>query len=227
MKSSMTRLCLVLAGLTLAMVRTEAATVTANVTIDLNVAITGNSWTGVGHPLDQMVQVSSGDTVTINIDFLGNQALLWSSNGYFSPWLLLGNFPNGSFTQSQDGTFSWSNLSVSLLGLTQGTQFPAGQLTDGSSGSIHLGPTARLGNDYVMRTFSGASLSFLATWSDGDPFREYGTIGFSPRQSLFDGTVGITQATPQLPVPDAGSLLAPLALVLVGMIALQRRSGRR
>ncbi len=199
--------------------KAQASLITANATIDLNSAITGSSWTGVAHPLDSTVSVSSGDTVTINIDFLPGQVLTWNSNGYFSPWLMLDGFPGPITNPSQSGLFSWSGLSVSLLGLTQGTQFPPAQLVGGSSGAIHLGPTFTLGNDSVVRTFTGVTLTFLATWSDGDPFRDFSTIGYYT--PIFGGTVSFEQVQ-AVPEPSTFALLG-LGLCGFGGYRFRRR----
>mgnify|MGYP003575081803 CR=1 FL=1 len=194
----------------------NSAVVTADAVIDLTTAITGSSWTGVAHSLVSPVRVNNGDTVNINIDFQGNQALNWSGSGYFEPWLMLTGFP-GSVTAGQEGSFSWSNLSVNFTGLTQGTQFASGMLGTGSSGSIHLGPTSILYGGNILRTFSGVSLSFTASFLDNDPFRDYSTIGYYT--PLFGGSVSITQGT-EVPEP---STLGLLGLGLFGFAALRRR----
>jgi len=199
----------------------DAANVTADVTIDLGTAITGTSWTGFGHALGAPVQVSSGDTVTINIGFAPGQGLAWAGDGTFNPWLMLGDFP-GAYEGSQSGSFSWSNLSVSFLNLTTGTQFGAAQLTSGSSSSIHLGPTNNLTGGNIAREFSGVTLSFLATWTDGDPFREYGTFGYSGSR-VFGGTVNEISVG-AVPLP-AGGLLLLTSLAGIGLA--RRRRGRQ
>jgi hypothetical protein len=158
--------------------------------------------------------------VTINISFAPGEALTWNSNGFFNPWLLLTGYPGTITNPGQDGSFSWSNLSVTLGGLSQGTQFPASQLVGGSSCCAHLGPTGVLGNDGVVRTFSSVSLSFLATFTDGDPFRTYSTIGyFTP---IFGGTVNVSQVAP-VPEPSTWAMMM-LGFAGVGFMAYRRRN---
>jgi hypothetical protein len=166
-----------------------------------------------------MVMVQSGDTVTINISFAPGQALTWNSNGYFNPWLMLSGYPGAPLDPNQGGSFNWSNLSVTLGELSQGTQFPAGQLSSGSSCCIHLGPTQLLGNDGVVRTFSSASLSFLATWQDGDPFRMYSTIGYAT--PIFGGTVSVSQVA-AVPEPSTWAMMI-LGFAGVGFMTYRRR----
>lgn len=201
----------------------QAAVVTANTTIDLTTAITGTTWSGKGHVLDSVVRVRSGDTVTINIDFLGNQQLTWNGNGTFNPWLMLTGWPNGNTPAGQDGSFAWSSLSVNLLDLSEGSQFGANRLGGGSSCCIHLGPTGSLAGDNIRRTFTGATLSFVATWTDGDAWRDFGTLGYwTP---LFGGTVAASTFTPPSQVPEPGSFaLAGAALLLAGA-ARRRKAG--
>ena len=196
--------------------------ITANSTIDLRQAITGSTWTGFAHPLDSPVAVTSGDTVTINIDFLGDQTLTWQSDDYFSPWLMLtGYAPGGdpedfsAFPPGQQGRFNWFDTSVTLHNLTQGTQFPPAQLIGGSGASAHLGPTLTLGNDNVTRTFSGATVTFTATWTEGDATRNYSTVGYHQFPLVGFGPVSFT--------PEPGGL----ALLALGGLLLRRHGRRR
>lgn len=222
MKMTKFSLAIAVAFQVLALTGAQAAPVTANATIDLSSAITGNSWTGYGHALDSAVRVYKGDTVTINLDFLGNQQLTWNGGGYFHPWLMLAGYPGALVDNSQAGGFSWTGLSVNLLGLTQGTQFGAAQLDDGSSGSIHLGPTFELAGLGITRTFSGATVSFVANWNEASAYRDYGTIGYQGLY-LFDGQVSASQAAT---VPEPAGIA--LALTALGGLWLtgRRRSTR-
>lgn len=191
----------------------NAGLITADVTIDLDTALTGNSWTGSAFALDNIVDVASGDTVTINIDFEGDQVLQWNSNGNFQPWLMLTGYPNALTNPSHSGGFSWSGLSVSFDDLIQGTALniigPSG-----GSGSIHLGPTNAFAADGVIRQFRGVSLTFDTTWTDGDLTRQFSTIGYGI--PLFGGTVSYSEIS-KVPEPST------LAIFALGMIGLASR----
>jgi hypothetical protein len=203
-----------LGALALPAVSNAAVVVDAYAVVDLNSAISGSAWTGYALPLTSPVQVTSGDTVNINISFVGSQRLSWSSDGYFNPWLMLVGYETDTYDPNQVGSFNWSDVSVTFNGLTAGTQLPPGQLVGGTDGSIHLGPSLVLGNDSVFRTFSSATVSFLATWTG--PVRDYGTLGYVA-YPVFGGTVAIAA-----PIPEPSAGLA-VALGFLGALTLRRR----
>lgn len=202
----------------------SAGMITANATIDLDTAITGDTWTGYAHMLDSEVTVASGDTVTINIDFLGDQYLTWGSEGRFDPWLMINDWWDSWNYENPDDTgfFSWSNTDVEFHNLIQGTNFAQSQLdSSGSSGNIHLGPTAVLGFDNVVRQFSGVSVTFDVLFTDGDEFRTYDSLGYVPTQVLFAGTVS-SSVIASVSEPSALSLLS---LAVLGL-AYRKRSSK-
>lgn len=198
----------------------SAGSITAKATIDLATAITGTAWTGYGLPLDAPVTVQNGDTVTIEIGFAGNQKLSWDGNGFFNPWLMLTGYPGGTVDPDQEGWFEWSNLSASFQGLSQGTPFDSAWFTDGMSGLIHLGPTYALYGDGVARSFTGVSVTFTASFSDGDAFRSYSTIGYP--DPMFEGVVTWSEAAAAVQEPGGLALLGT-ALMALGMVQRRRR----
>ena len=202
----------------------SAGAVTANATIDLATAITGNTWTGYGLPLDAPVTVNDGDSVTIQIRFVGNQQLTWDGNGFFNPWLMLTGFPNGSIPSAQEGFFGWSNLAVSFQASSPVTPFDSGSLIDGESGIIHLGPTYVLDGAGVERSFTGVTVSFTTTFTDGATTRDYSTIGYF--DGIFAGAVNWSEVAGAegVAVHEPGGLaLLGTALMAFGM--LRRRQG--
>lgn len=187
----------------------NSATITINATIDLEDFVMNGSYQGLTSALNQDVTVTSGDTVNLNIDFLGNQTLTWRNTGSFAPWLMLDGYAQNDMDPTHFGSFTWSNLSINFLNLTQGTQFQAYQLAPGSSGSIHLGPFVNA--DFITRTFSGVNLSFLTTFTDGDIFRTYGSLGYG--SPLFYGPASYTQNS--VPEPSTTTLLSIGILVFL------------
>ena len=191
----------------------RADTVYANATVDLDTAVSGNTWNYLTHPLDNPVRVYSGDTVVLSLDFLANQILTWNSDGGLRPWLSVDYF-NSSW---QQGPFAWADTSVTFHNLTQGTQLTAAQMPGGGSSSVHLGPALAV-NDNVVRTFSGMSVSFTATFTDGDAYRDYPTLF---PVNIFAGTVtaGLGPDVNAVPLPAA----AWGGLAVMGAVASARR----
>jgi hypothetical protein len=190
----------------------QAGTVTADAVIDLNTVITGHQWTGSYMPLVAPVDVQEGDTVNINITFAPGQALTWNSSGYFDPWLL-----------ERYNSFHLSNVSASFTNLTQGTQLDPSQFSSGLNGCcIALGPNNSLGADNVLRTFTGATVSFVVDLFDGDKTSNYGYLGYSyPTETLFSGDVAISSVA-ATPIPAAFPLFAS-AIGVLGFVGWRRK----
>ncbi len=203
-----------LAAVLLSASMAQAAPITANVTIDLDTALTGSTWTAIHSPLDSILHVNTGDTVTVNISFVGDQQLNWLGDGYFNPWLLIKGWEDGTFESSQFGGFSLTNELVTFQNLSIGSQFaPVG---DTESCCIHLGPTFQIFGDNIVRQFSGVSTTFTADLQ-GAPFREYGTIGYEGTP-IFEGTLSKI-AGAEVPEPES---IALFGIGLLG-VALARR----
>jgi len=186
----------------------NATLIEANITLDLSTLITGTAFDKGTFALDSAITVNNGDTVQLNIDFLGDQYLNWTSNQQWNIWLL---------ATSGSGNFQLTNATNTFLGLTTGVQFDQSYF-ESLSGIANSSCCAHLGvygnGDGGTRTFKGVREQFIVNYTSGDTTRTYSDLWSA--LPMFDGEVsyGVSQSVPE---PST------LAIFALGMIGLASR----
>ena len=192
----------------------QSANITFNETIDLNQWVSSSFYLTGTNP----VTISDGDTVTINYDFAGTQALKLtnldgSSTTYAPawPWLL---------TQNYVGSFQILNASTTLInasfvgGSGATTEFQASQ----SSSAAHLGLYSFLELDALTSVqFTGVSSTFTVDYLPGGT-NDY--VSWFTNWGLSSVQVDVVSSNT---LPDQGSTVALFSLAVVGLAAFRRR----
>jgi hypothetical protein len=210
---------LLIVGLTLVFQSAaNAAIINANLTVDLDQVIAPNGfWVRDHYLLEQPVTAESGDTIVFTIDFLENQYLTWGGDGLINPWLAVSYWTSGGSVgdPSHQGSFSWTNGSISFENLIEGDASTINVQTSGSSSSVHAGLTNALRGNGSPYTFSSMTTQFDISWTDGDVNREYDGIWTS---SVFSGS--LSASTVDVSAPSA---FAIMGLGILGLGFSRRR----
>jgi hypothetical protein len=203
----------------------QAATVDATATIDLTSVA---SLTNIFEPLDQIVAISAGDSVTYDVTFANNQALRFTATSSGASGQFWINTLNTVGTHYQS-LFSINNINLSLSGFsTDGTFVNPTLIAPVSQGQAHIGPNAvnfGLSSGQFI-SFTGFSLSYdvvsltLVSGSLGPP------VLYDDAWLTFRNVTASIVDAPTVPIPAALPLFAT-GLGLMGLLGWRRKRPAR